>query len=235
MRWHKKFCGGTRSADLACFGGDDMSPDPDHEPTVIAGECADHFKGTFGVMQPTGDRWSNSQGEAYADKVAGSAWVGREFCERTYGGEGPFWHEYWHMCADNELLEVASKLGVFWQRPDLEHYHDHWQSEAGTRRCRRSFGARPARRSIGHSTRIYSEEERLAASLAIFRSRTEILRRVFCICSFVGRPAAVSRLVVSVACRFFRYAALLVEVAMSATKLERLFSHLSHTVIPLAP
>jgi hypothetical protein len=111
------------------FGGDDMSPDPDHEPAVIASECTDHFGGTFGVMQPTGDRWSNSQGEAYADKVAGSAWVGREFCERTYGGEGPFWHEYFHMFADTELLEVASKLGVFWQRPDLEHYHDHWMRQ----------------------------------------------------------------------------------------------------------
>jgi hypothetical protein len=67
--------------------------------------------------------------KGYADKVAGSAWVGREFCERTYGGEGPFWHEYWHMFADKEIGEVAELLGVFWQRPDLEHYHNHWMRQ----------------------------------------------------------------------------------------------------------
>jgi hypothetical protein len=98
-------------------------------PGVIARECTEHFGGTFGVMQPTGDRWSNQQGEAYAEKVAGSAWVGREFCTRTYGGDGPFWHEFFHMFADTELGEVAALLGVFWQRRDLEHYHKHWMRE----------------------------------------------------------------------------------------------------------
>lgn len=113
--------------EFVVFGGDDMFPDPDHEPGKIARECAEHFGGTFGVMQPTGDRWGEENGKAYSDRVAGSAWVGRKFCETVYGGEGPFWSEYFHMWADNELLEVATKLDVFWQRPDLEHYHDHWQ------------------------------------------------------------------------------------------------------------
>ncbi len=76
-------------------------------------------------MQPTGDRWGDKNG-AYIDRVAGSAWIGREFCRRAYGGKGPMWHEYFHMFNDQELQEVAIKLGVFWQRPDLIQLHRHW-------------------------------------------------------------------------------------------------------------
>lgn len=79
----------------------------------------------FGVMQPTGDRWGDAQG-AYIDRVAGSPWIGREFARRMYGGSGPYWPEYFHMGVDEELQAVATKLGVFWQRPDLTHYHAHW-------------------------------------------------------------------------------------------------------------
>jgi hypothetical protein len=80
---------------------------------------------TFGVMQPTGDRWGDGQG-AYIDRVAGSPWIGREFARRMYGGNGPYWPEYTHMGVDEELQMVAEKMGVFWQRPDLTHFHAHW-------------------------------------------------------------------------------------------------------------
>lgn len=80
---------------------------------------------TFGVMQPTGDRWGDKQG-AYIDRVAGSPWIGREFAKRMYQGNGPYHHEYTHMGVDEELQAVATKLGVFWQRPDLIHEHRHW-------------------------------------------------------------------------------------------------------------
>lgn len=30
------------------------------------------------------------------------------------------------MFADEELQAVATKLGVFWQRRDLIHFHAHW-------------------------------------------------------------------------------------------------------------
>jgi hypothetical protein len=42
------------------------------------------------------------------------------------GGQGPFWPEYFHMFDDAELQAVATRLGVFWQRRDLIHFHDHW-------------------------------------------------------------------------------------------------------------
>lgn len=162
----------TEHADIewAVCGGDDVLPDPNHTAEEIALDCSLHFRewqprwnkapsekpGTFGVMQPTGDRWgidpnthafvSRTQGcnscacqvcgrgeiapvhlvGAYIDRVAGSPWIGREFARRMYQGKGPYWPEYTHMGVDEELQAVAIKYGVFWQRPDLTHFHQHW-------------------------------------------------------------------------------------------------------------
>lgn len=80
---------------------------------------------TFGVMQPTGDRFANGS----IDRIAGSPWIGREFARRMYGGNGPYWHEYRHMFLDEELQCVAEKHGVFWQRRDLIHLHQHFMRE----------------------------------------------------------------------------------------------------------
>ena len=99
--------------------GDDMLPDPTRTADEIAAECEAHFRGTRGVMQPTGDGYG-------AETIAGSAFIGREWCERAYGGNGPFWPEYTHCFLDNELKEVATLTGTFWQRPDLRHKHNHW-------------------------------------------------------------------------------------------------------------
>lgn len=103
-------------------GGDDTQPDLSHTAEEIATQCTDHFGGTFGVMQPTGDRWANGS----IDRIAGSPWMGRDFCERANQGQGPMWPEYFHMFNDEELQLVALRLGVFWQRPDLIHLHEHW-------------------------------------------------------------------------------------------------------------
>lgn len=163
-------------AEWIVTGGDDIEPEPNKTAKEIEWECKGHFfkenvlseyrlgkwhgrdhgpvMETFGVMQPTGDRWGEhrgthkwepwpdhpercircGQGEdspphahgAYADRVCGSPWLGREFCARMYGGKGPYWPEYTHMGVDEELQAVALKLGVLWQRPDLTHYHRHW-------------------------------------------------------------------------------------------------------------
>lgn len=113
-------------------GGDDVEPDPKFNAYTIAAQCTAHFQGTFGVMQPIGDRWgeSNRGAEAvrgpYIERVCGSPWMGREFCRRMYRGRGPLWQEFQHMYVDEHLQEVAKKLGVLWQRPDLIHRHAHW-------------------------------------------------------------------------------------------------------------
>ncbi len=100
-------------------GGDDTEPDP-HEPEEVARQCEDHFGGTFGVMQPIGDRWGG------VERICGSPWMGREFCERMYGGTGPLWPDYRHMFVDEELFEVSRITGALWQRGDLVHRHNHF-------------------------------------------------------------------------------------------------------------
>jgi len=128
-------------ADPACQwvvgGGDDVLPEPNKSPEQIADECYGHFvgdfsRGTFGVMQPTADRYGENaigpwpRGSAYIDRVCGSPWMGRAFCERINGGRGPWWEEFFHMFSDEALQNVALKLGILWQRRDLCHRHLHW-------------------------------------------------------------------------------------------------------------
>ena len=126
-------------AEWFVSGGDDTLPDPNHTPEEIALQCEHEFYdrpashgeatlrqlATFGVMQPTGDLalWPASR----IDTFAGSPWIGREFARRAYGGNGPMFEGYKHMYGDQELQEVAIKLGVFWQRSDLIHRHNHCQ------------------------------------------------------------------------------------------------------------
>ena len=59
--------------------------------------------------------------------------MGVEFCRRIYGGRGPFHEEYFHFFCDEELHEVADRLGILWHRSDLIHYHHHWGREGKPR------------------------------------------------------------------------------------------------------
>jgi hypothetical protein len=124
--------------DPACnfvvTGGDDTDPDMNHSPEEIEADCLAHFGGTFGVLQNTGDRWGENEpwaraqfpdAPAYIDRICGSPWIGREFARRMNQGKGPFWPEYQHMFADEELQCVAQRMGVLWQRRDLTHHHEH--------------------------------------------------------------------------------------------------------------
>lgn len=115
------------AAEWVVTGGDDMDPDPGKRAEEIAAECTAHFGGTFGVMQPTGDKWAASA----VDQINGSPWMGREFCRRMYGGRGPWFEEYRHMWGDSEQCEVTKRMGILWQRPDLSHYHHHQAREGG--------------------------------------------------------------------------------------------------------
>lgn len=145
-------------ADAEWFvgGGDDYFPDPRKTADEIAAECNEAFLNlhivnkfpwmadsdprpiskpavshTFGVMQPTGDRWGEKNGEATIDRIAGSPWMGREFCRRMYRGGGPLYNGYFHNFADEELQCVAQKMEVFWQRRDLMQEHRHWARPRG--------------------------------------------------------------------------------------------------------
>lgn len=136
------------SCEWIVTGGDDTFPHPDKSAAQIAEECNEHFLDlwsdrlkqdpapwspltstraeTFGVMQPTGDRFAGGS----IDRIAGSPWMGREWCLRANGGKGPFWPEFTHMFGDECLKRTAEKLGVYWARPDLVHLHRHFQRES---------------------------------------------------------------------------------------------------------
>ncbi len=151
--------------DLRCdwivAAGDDTDPDPAKRADEIARECSEYFAGrgpadrvdentvsmsisefeksrTFGVMQPTGDPWADHQGRII-ERIAGSPWLGREWCRRAYAGKGPLWPEYTHCFADEELQLVAQRYGVFWQRPDLTQHHDNWARARGNPADRPAF------------------------------------------------------------------------------------------------
>lgn len=126
------------TAEWFVTGGDDYFPDPNTPAEYIAATCSNRFQACygsanrlFGVMQPTGDRWGEKNGEATIDRIAGSPWMGREFCRRMYHGGGPLYNGYFHNFADEELQCVAQKLGVFWQRRDLVQEHRHWARPRG--------------------------------------------------------------------------------------------------------
>ena len=141
----QQICAEYPGAEWFVAGGDDVFPDPNHTAEEIAAQLRAHFAGlaciqhrscgcetcrertcTFGVMQPTGDRFAGGS----IDRICGSPWMGREFCKRINQGHGPLWPEYTHMWVDEELQHVAIKYGVFWQRPDLIHLHRHFQRES---------------------------------------------------------------------------------------------------------
>jgi len=129
-------CAVDAEANWFIAAGDDILPDQHRTPEEIAAECETFFAktpangglpvgATLGVMQPTGDPWADAAGKMI-ERIAGSPWIGREFAQRSYGGRGPYCELYTHCFLDNEIMDVAKMLGIFWQRPDLTHFHQHW-------------------------------------------------------------------------------------------------------------
>lgn len=138
--------------DWVVAAGDDTFPDPNKTGDEIAAELRQHFRweawkwfelrsshtspehldeiATFGCCQPVGDDWYDNLGKIIL-RIAGSPWLGREWCRRAHAGKGPLWPEFTHMFGDEALQLYAQSLGVFLQRPDLTHYHAHAQREPG--------------------------------------------------------------------------------------------------------
>lgn len=103
--------------DVVVVAGDDIHPDPTLRADEIEEQFLRHFPSTFGVMQPTGDKYS-----CY-NTCATSPWIGRKFIEQV----GPYHEGYFHYFSDEELQRVATLYLCFWQRPDLTQFHDHWE------------------------------------------------------------------------------------------------------------
>lgn len=111
--------------DIVIIGGDDVYPDKYNVARHLEAEFKEHFGGTFGVMNPTGDRYG------LIDQCCIAPWIGAEY---IYALDGrPYCEEYYHYFCDGELQDVAILNGSFWQRPDLSQYHDHWSRKGESR------------------------------------------------------------------------------------------------------
>lgn len=108
---------------IVVAAGDDMEPDPVRRAEHLAAEFWLRFPDGFGVMQPTGDPMDGTT------RICGSPWMGRGWLDRAYCGMGAMWGGYFQFYADEELKNVAERLGVLWQRPDVTQYHHHWTRE----------------------------------------------------------------------------------------------------------
>lgn len=117
-----------RDVAAVVVGGHDQSPDDRFAADELAAQFAERFPDLFGVMQPTGDGFAGN------GMAAVSPWLGAGWIRRAYGGNAPLWTGYRHFCPDSELWAVARLLGVYWERPDLSQYHDHWTRHAGATR-----------------------------------------------------------------------------------------------------
>jgi hypothetical protein len=124
-----QLCAALDDPEWIVAGGADMMPDPLHDPLRIAHECTEHFGGTYGVMQPYGDRYGAMDPDPPLACV--SPWMGREWRRRANRGKGPLCQSYFHFYADGELLDVATAAGRLWLRPELTQYHDHWTRRGG--------------------------------------------------------------------------------------------------------
>jgi hypothetical protein len=114
-------------ADIFVAAADDIDPDMSATAEEIGDDFLLRFPGGFGVMQPCGDPQGEiMDGKHAAARICGSPWFGRGWVERAYGGRGPMPTEYFHFYGDEELKNVAEKLGVLWMRPDLTQFHRHW-------------------------------------------------------------------------------------------------------------
>jgi len=136
-------------------GGDDIAPDPRVPRDAIAEKCLEHFGGTFGVMQPTGDQYMIQGGKTATERVCESPWMGVDFIKRVNGGRGPYPEEYFHFFCDEHFHCVAEKLGVLWHRPDLIHYHHHWGREGKPR----PEYLHPARLDWGKAQVLFNERK----------------------------------------------------------------------------
>jgi len=117
-------CKELQNVDIVIAAGDDMYPDKNHTAEELRIQFINYFNGTFGVMQPTGDKFG-SLACPECEQICGSAWLGKDFRNKINKGNGPMWEEYWHMYADTELYQVAKKHNCLWIREDLNQYHEH--------------------------------------------------------------------------------------------------------------
>ncbi len=110
--------------DFLATGGDDITPDPTRDAATIGRELSEHFGGTFGVCQPSADRWAWDK-DGTRSPIAYAPIIGADFARRWNCRMGAFWPSYFQWFSDDELCRVTTAADLLWERPDLMFYHDH--------------------------------------------------------------------------------------------------------------
>lgn len=106
-------------ASVVVAAADDMLPDQKRTAEEIAMQFFKRFPSGMGIMQPIGDDLDGT------DRICGSPWIGRRFCEEYYFGQGPY-YPYMQFYGDEELFEVARRDGLLYQDRDVCQRHEHW-------------------------------------------------------------------------------------------------------------
>lgn len=114
-------------ADVITCAGDDMLPDTVSTAQTIGEFYLKIFPQGDGVLQACGDpQGLDDNGVQAAARICGSPTFGRDWITRSYEGEGPFCSGYHSFYGDEDLKEVAERLGKLYMAPQFTFMHKHW-------------------------------------------------------------------------------------------------------------
>jgi hypothetical protein len=106
--------------------GDDMLP-PEQGAEWVARDYFLRFPTGLGVYQGCGDeQGKDGTGTPAAARICGSPTFGIEWSNRAYQGAGAFCDIYGSYYGDEDLFNVARKLGLLWTEPKVKIDHVHW-------------------------------------------------------------------------------------------------------------
>jgi hypothetical protein len=116
----------ANGADVVTCIGDDMLP-PDQGAEWVSTDYFKRFPNGLGVYQGCGDlQGMDGNGVPAAARICGSPTFGVEWANRAYQGAGPFADIYSSFYADEDLYNVASKLGLLVMEYSVRIFHKHW-------------------------------------------------------------------------------------------------------------
>lgn len=116
----------AHGADVVTCIGDDMMP-PEQGAEWVASDYFAKFKDGLGVYQGCGDaQGMDGNGVPAAARICGSPTFGPAWAARAYDGTGPFCTLYGSYYGDEDLFNVAGKLGRLHMEPSVSILHLHW-------------------------------------------------------------------------------------------------------------
>lgn len=115
-----------KGADVVTCIGDDMLP-PEQGAEWVAEDYFKRYKTGLGVYQGCGDEQGKDEtGTPAAARICGSPTFGKDWSNRAYKGAGAFCDIYGSYYGDEDLFNVARKLGLLWLEPSVTIKHLHW-------------------------------------------------------------------------------------------------------------